>query len=69
MMRLAGSVFTAQDANPLVASSYDEMARQREEAKILYKMIIQGELGDPSQHKDTLRKLQDQISGVGVRGV
>ena len=68
-MRLAGEVFTAEENDPALASSYEDRTRQREEAKILYKMIMQGELGDPGQHKDTLKKLQDQISGVGLRGV
>jgi len=68
-MRLAGEVFTAEENDPALASSYEDRTRQREEAKILYKMIMQGELGDPAQHKETLMKLQDQISGVGLRGV
>jgi hypothetical protein len=68
-MRLAGEVFTAEENDPALASSYEDRVRQREEARILYKMIMQGELGDPAQHKETLMKLQDQISGVGLRGV
>ena len=68
-MRLAGEVFTAEENDPALASSYEDRTRQREEAKILYKMIMQGELGDPAQHKETLLQLQNQISGVGLRGV
>jgi hypothetical protein len=68
-MRLAGEVFTAEENDPALASSYEDRTRQREEAKILYKMIMQGELGDPAQHREMLKKLQDQISGVGLRGV
>jgi hypothetical protein len=68
-MRLAGEVFTAEENDPALASSYEDRTRQREEARILYKMIMQGELGDPAQHKETLMKLQDQISGAGLRGV
>jgi hypothetical protein len=68
-MRFAGEAFTTEESNPAIASSYDDFVRQREEAKTLYKMIMQGELGNPAQHQETLRKLQDQISGVGLRGV
>lgn len=68
-MRLAGEVFTAEENDPALASSYEDRTRQREEAKILYKMIMRGELGDPTQHKETLLQLQNQISGIGLRGV
>lgn len=68
-MRFAGESFTAEENDPAIATDYGDRARQREEAKILYKMIIEGALGDPAQHKETLMKLQDQISGIGLQGV
>ena len=68
-MRFAGETFTAEENDPAIAADYGDRVRQREEARILYKMIMEGALGDPAQHKETLIKLQDQISGVGLRGV
>jgi len=44
----------------------EERARHREEARIIYEMIRKGEIPNPGE--DTLRRLEDQISGV-VRGV
>ena len=68
-MRFAGEVFTAEENDPAIASNYEDRARHREEAKILYNMIMKGELGDPSKYADTLKELQDQISGLGFKGV
>lgn len=68
-MRLAGEVFQSGESYPMVASSYDDRLRHRREAEILYKAIIKGELGDPRDYEDTLKRLQDQISGVDLRGV
>jgi len=45
---------------------FEERARHREEARIIYEMIRKGEIPNPGE--DTLRRLEDQISGV-VRGV
>ena len=67
-MRFAGKTFTVEDNNFAVAS-YDDYVRQREEAKIIYNMIMRGELGDPAQHQETLKQLQNQISGIGLKGV
>jgi hypothetical protein len=50
----------------LVAMMPEERARHREEARIIYEMIRKGEIPNPGE--DTLRRLEDQISGV-VRGV
>jgi len=55
--------------NQMVASAYEDRLRQREEAKIIYKMIMKGELGDPSKYTETLKELQNQISGIGLKGV
>ncbi len=68
-MRLAGEVFEASENDPAIASSYEDRTRHRQEAKILYDMIMKGELGDPKMHQDTLKRLQDQISGIELRGV
>lgn len=68
-MRLAGEVFSADENDSAVASSYEDRLRYRQEAKILYDMIMKGDLGDPKLHQDTLKRLQDQISGIEFRGV
>lgn len=68
-MRFAGEMFGAEENAPAIASTYEDRVREREEARILHKMILNGGLGDPNQHKETLRKLEDQISGIGLRGV
>jgi hypothetical protein len=69
VMRIAGEVFTSDDNEPALASSYEDRNRERGEAKILYKFIMEGGLGDPKQHQNTLKQLLDQISGVNLRGV
>lgn len=56
----------------LMASSYEDRQRDRQDAKILYDFIKSGGLGDPNsqQNQDTMKKLLDQISGQGlIRGV
>lgn len=68
-MRFAGDVSAGDKSDTSIAADYGDRIRQREEAKILYKMIMDGALGDPLQHKETLMKLQDQISGVRLGGV
>jgi len=68
-VRFAGEMFGAEENAPAIASTFEDMKREREEARILHKMILEGGLGDPNQHRETLRKLEDQISGVGLRGV
>ena len=68
-MRLAGDVFVVEESDPAIASSYEDRNRERNEARILYKFIMEGGLGDPSKHQETLKQLQDQISGVNLRGV
>lgn len=68
-MRFAGDVVSTEPVSSLIASDYEDRKRHREEARILYNMILKGELGDPSMHKDTLKRLQNQISGIELRGV
>lgn len=68
-MRFAGDVGAVEPVTSMVASDYEDRKRHRQEARILYDMIQKGELGDPSMHQDTLKKLLDQISGIQVRGV
>ena len=65
-MRVAGEVFIAEENEPAIASSYEDRNRERGDAKILYKFIRGGGLGDPKQHEDTLKRLLDQISGVNL---
>ncbi len=69
VMRFAGDVGEIQPVDSLVAMDYEDRKRHREEARILYDMILKGELGDPSMHQDTLKRLQNQISGIKLRGV
>jgi hypothetical protein len=69
MMRFAGELPQAIDRDPTIASDYADRLRHRQEAKILYDMIIKGELGDPKQYQDQLKRLMDQISGVDLKGV
>jgi hypothetical protein len=69
LMRFAGDAIANEPISSLVASDYEDRKRHREEARILYDMILKGELGDPSMHKDTLKRLQNQISGIELRGV
>jgi hypothetical protein len=69
VMRFAGDVGAIEPVNSLVASDYEDRKRHREEARVLYDMILKGELGDPSMHQDTLKRLQNQISGIELRGV
>jgi len=68
-MRFAGESMSVDGENQMVASAYEDRLRQREEAKIIYKMIMKGELGDPSKYTETLKELQNQISGIGLKGV
>lgn len=68
-MRLAGDAFSANEDEAAIASSYEDRIRHRNEAKILYDMIMKGELGDPNLHQDTLKQLQNQISGIELKGV
>lgn len=68
-MRFAGEIQPSKELNPLLAESYEDRLRHRQEAKILYEMIMRGELGDPSTYSDTLKQLQNQISGIEVKGV
>lgn len=68
-MRFAGESMSVEGGNPMIASTYEDRLRHREEAKILYRMIMKGELGDPSKYTETLKELQNQISGIGLKGV
>lgn len=65
-MRVAGEIFTAEENEPAIASSFEDRNRERGDAKILYKFIMEGGLGDPKQHGDTLKRLMDQISGINL---
>jgi hypothetical protein len=69
VMRVAGEVFVGGESEPAMVASYEDRNRERNEARILYKFIMEGGLGDPTKHQDTLKQLQDQISGVNLRGV
>lgn len=69
VMRFAGDVVAIEPISSLIASDYEDRKRHRDEARILYEMIMRGELGDPSSHRDTLQQLQNQISGIKLRGV
>jgi hypothetical protein len=65
-MRFAGSVPLSKDEN-LVASDYEDRQRHRQEARIIYDMIMKGEIPNPGE--DTMKRLMDQISGVKLPGV
>lgn len=65
-MRVAGEIFTSEESEPAIASSFEDRNRERGDAKILYKFIMGGGLGDPKQHEDTLKRLMDQISGINL---
>lgn len=66
-MRFAGTF--EQEPDDYLVASYDDRNRHRNEASILYKFIMGGGLGDPRNHQDTLKRLQDQMSGVRLPGV
>ena len=65
-VRLAGEVFQNDDGD-LIASDYQDRQRHREEARLIYDMIMKGEIPNPGE--DTMKRLMDQISGVDLRGV
>lgn len=65
-MRLAGSIFSDADETTL-ASDYQDRQRNRNEARIIYDMILKGEIPNPGE--ETMKRLQDQISGIELRGV
>lgn len=65
-MRLAGSIFSDADETTL-ASDYQDRQRHRNEARIIYDMILKGEIPNPGE--ETMKRLQDQISGIELRGV
>jgi hypothetical protein len=66
-MRIAGSVFSADENDSAIASDYGDRIRHREEARIIYDMILKGEIPNPGE--DTMKRLMDQISGVKLPGV
>ena len=65
-VRLAGEVFQNDDGD-LIASDYQDRQRHRQEARLIYDMIMKGEIPNPGE--DTMKKLMDQISGIDLRGV
>lgn len=65
-VRLAGEVFQNDDGD-LIASDYQDRQRHRQEARLIYDMIMKGEIPNPGE--DTMKKLMDQISGIELRGV
>lgn len=65
-VRLAGEVFQNDDGD-LIASDYQDRQRHRQEARLIYDMIMKGEIPNPGE--DTMKRLMDQISGVDLRGV
>lgn len=65
-MRFAGSVFSDAGETTL-ASDYQDRQRNRNEARIIYDMILKGEIPNPGE--ETMKRLMDQISGVELRGV
>ena len=65
-MRIAGSIPLGKDES-LVASDYQDRQRHRQEARIIYDMILKGEIPNPGE--DTMKRLMDQISGVKLPGV
>ena len=65
-VRLAGEVFQNDDGD-LIASDYQDRQRHREEARLIYDMIMKGEIPNPGE--DTMKRLMDQISGIDLRGV
>ena len=65
-MRFAGSIPLGKDES-FVASEYQDRQRHRPEARIIYDMILKGEIPNPGE--DTMKRLMDQISGVKLPGV
>lgn len=65
-MRLAGSIFS-DAGETMLASDYQDRQRYRNEARIIYDMILKGEIPNPGE--ETMKRLQDQISGIELRGV
>lgn len=65
-MRLAGAIFSNGDETTL-ASDYQDRQRHRNEARLIYDMILKGEIPNPGE--ETMKQLQDQISGIELRGV
>ena len=65
-VRLAGEVFQNDDGD-LIASDYQDRQRHRQEARLIYDMIMKGEIPNPGE--DTMKQLMDQISGIKLRGV
>jgi hypothetical protein len=66
-MRIAGSIFNTDKNDSTIASDYDDRLRHREEARIIYEMIMKGDIPNPGEA--TMKKLMDQISGIELRGV
>lgn len=66
-MRIAGSIFNTDRNNSTIASDYDDRLRHREEARIIYEMIMKGDIPNPGEA--TMKKLMDQISGIKLQGV
>lgn len=73
-MRFAGdtdvSMLVPGDGS-LMASSYEDRQRDRQDAQILYRAIKAGELGDPNspQLQDAMKQLLDQVNGQGLRAI
>ena len=65
-MPFAGSIPLGKD-DSLVASDYQDRQRHRQEARLIYDMILKGEIPNPGE--DTMKRLMDQISGVKLPGV